>query len=235
MKAMIFAAGRGTRLGEITARIPKALIEINGKTALQIAVEKVTSYGFSDIIVNLHHHPDKMRKEIRRLKNQGYNLTVSDESDRLLETGGGLYKAQWFFDDELPFLLYNVDILTNLDISDLYNFHCRQKGIATLAVMNRNDNRYYFIDNNRILTGWCNIDTGEEIITRYVETAKKVAFTGIHIVNPLIFRYMNDGVYSMTDLYIRISGETEIYTYEFDGRWLDLGTEESLREAWSIF
>ena len=109
MKAMIFAAGLGKRLGNITKDTPKALVDINGKSILRRIVEKVTSHGFSDIIVNVHHHAGLVEKEIEKLVSEGFQISVSDERDLLLETGGGLYKAKWFFDDR-PFLLYNSDI-----------------------------------------------------------------------------------------------------------------------------
>jgi len=231
MKAMIFAAGKGTRLGKITDKIPKALLSINGKSALQIAVEKAAGYGFDDIIVNIHHHPDLMIKEIKKLRAEGFRIEVSDETENLLETGGGLYKARWFFNDNCPFLLYNVDIISDLNLASMYDFHSKYNPVATLAVMKRKDNRYFMTGNNGILGGWCNTETGEEIITVRSEKMEKVAFTGIHIADPLIFNYMSEGVYSMTELYLRISAEKDICTYLYDGLWHDIGTRESLEAA----
>ena len=122
MKAMIFAAGLGKRLGKITENIPKALIDINGKSALQMAVEKCSAHGFNDIIINVHHFSDMVEDEVRRLNKMGFKISVSDEREMLLETGGGLYKARGFF-DKSPFLIYNVDIISDLDLSVLYRFH----------------------------------------------------------------------------------------------------------------
>ena len=119
MKAMIFAAGLGTRLGEISREKPKALVDVNGKTALRLAAEKLAAAGFDDLIVNIHHHPALMKEEIERLRSDGLRITVSDETAELLDTGGGLLKARYFFSAE-PFLCYNVDIFTDLDISDLH-------------------------------------------------------------------------------------------------------------------
>ena len=110
MKAMIFAAGLGRRLGKITQTIPKALVDINGKTALHIAVERCSSYGFNDIIINVHHFADMVENEVIKLNDMGFRISVSNERDMLLENGGGLYKARSFFDNN-PFLLYNVDII----------------------------------------------------------------------------------------------------------------------------
>lgn len=235
MKAMIFAAGKGTRLGKITENIPKALLSINGKSALRIAVEKAAGYGFDDIIVNIHHHPDLMIKEINKLRAEGFRIEVSDETDNLLETGGGLYKARWFFNDSNPFLLYNVDIITDLDLAAMYDFHRTHNPVATLAVMKREDYRYFMTGNDGILGGWCNTETGEEIITGRSEKPEKVAFAGIHIADPLIFNYMSEGVYSMTELYLRISAEKDIYTYLFQGLWYDIGSRESLEAAGGRF
>ncbi|HPC98930.1 MAG TPA: sugar phosphate nucleotidyltransferase [Bacteroidales bacterium] len=235
MKAMIFAAGKGTRLGKITEKTPKALLRINGKSALQNAVEKVTAHGFDDIIVNIHHHPHLMIEEINRLRSLGYRIEISDETENLLETGGGLYNAKWFFDDNTPFLLYNVDIITDLNLSDLYNFHKSHNAIATLAVMKRNDTRYFLTGNDGILRGWCNTETGEEIITGKEEPFYKAAFTGIHVADPAIFSYMSDGVYSMTGLYLKISGEIDVQTCIFECKWIDIGSEESLKAAGGDF
>ena len=118
MKAMIMSAGKGTRLGKITETIPKVLVDINGKTLLQVAVETCSRYGFDDIIVNVHYLAGMVEEEVTRLKRLGFKITVSDERDLLLENGGGLYKARDFFDSN-PFLVYNADIVTDLDLSSL--------------------------------------------------------------------------------------------------------------------
>ena len=228
---MIFAAGKGTRLGKLTEKTPKALLRIGSKSALQNAVEKITACGFDDIIVNIHHHPHMMTEEINSLRSMGYRIEVSDETGNLLETGGGLYKAKWFFDDNEPFLLYNVDIITDLNLSHLYNYHISHNGIATLAVMKRNDTRYFLTGDDGIMKGWCNTETGEEIITRKEGPFNKAAFMGIHIADPAIFRYMSEGVYSMTGLYLKISAENDVQTCMFDCNWIDIGSEESFRAA----
>lgn len=229
MKAMIFAAGLGKRLGKITEHIPKALVDINGKTALQMAVEKCSGSGFNDIIINVHHFADMVEDEVKRLNRMGYSISVSDEREKLLETGGGLFKARNFF-DKSPFLIYNVDIISDLDLSALYKFHLEKKGIATLAVRNRPGNRFYLIDNSGLIRGWRNKSTGEQILTgTTVEVLSEIAFSSIHIAEPEIFEYMNDGVYSMTTLYLRLAAEHKIFTFRDDGgRWGDIGTPESL-------
>jgi NDP-sugar pyrophosphorylase family protein len=229
MKAMIFAAGYGSRLGKITETIPKALVDINGKTALRIAVEKCSAYGFRDIVINVHHFADLVEMEVRQLNGEGYRISVSDERVRLLETGGGLYWARGFF-DKSPFLIYNVDIVTDLDLSALYRYHLKQKGLATLAVRHRPGNRFYLIDKSGIIRGWRNNSTGEQILTTPdSEELSEVAFSGIHIVEPEIFRFMTEGVYSLTSLYLTLAAEQNIYTYlDEGGYWGDIGTPENL-------
>ena len=137
MKALIFAAGLGTRLRPLTNDRPKALVEINGKTLLQITIEKLVQFGFTEIIVNIHHFADLMIETIEKNKGWGANVTISDERDELLETGGGLKKSAWFFDDEKPFLVHNVDVIHNLDLQELYNFHLENEALATLAIRKR--------------------------------------------------------------------------------------------------
>lgn len=229
MKAMIFAAGIGKRLGKLTWNIPKALIEINDKTVLRLAVEKLTAHGFNDIIVNIHHFADMVEREIESLRKSGYSITVSDERDLLLETGGGLFKARWFFDNN-PFLLYNTDIITDLDLTSFYRFHLKKRGMASLAVRNRPGNRFFLTDSSGIIRGWRNKITGDEVIAGGIpDGLTEIAFSGIHIVNPEIFNYMEDGIYTMTTLYLRLASDQRIYTYRHDeGFWADIGTSENL-------
>lgn len=229
MKAMIFAAGLGTRLGEITKDMPKALVEINGESILKIAVENVSKRGFGDIIVNVHHFADKVEKEIDLLKKEGYHITVSDERESLLETGGGLFKARWFFDNR-PFLLYNADIITDIDLDALYRFHLEKKGLATLALRNCDDIRYFLIDSHGLVKGWRNKATGEEIrVDDSSGGLSEMAFSGVHVVNPEIFNYMNEGIYSMTTLYLKLAADHRICTFSHDkGFWADIGTSDNL-------
>jgi len=232
MKAMIFAAGMGKRLGDITGATTKALIEIKGKSMLQHAVEKVTSHGFNDIIVNVHHFADLVEKEIDNLKTIGYKISVSDERDKLLETGGGLYKARWFFDNN-PFLIYNADIISDIDLGNLYRFHNGMKAFVTLAARIRKGNRHLLVDENGKVRGWRNIATGEEILALPPEgILYEVGFSGIHIVNPEIFNFMNEGVYSLTPLYLELAATHRIMTFRHDeGYWWDIGTPENLEDV----
>lgn len=236
MKAMIMAAGKGTRLGKITESIPKALVDLNGKTALHRAVEKCTAHGFSDIIINVHHFAGMVEEEVKRLNGMGFRISVSDERDLLLENGGGLYKARHFFDKE-PFLLYNVDIVSDFDLTSLYSLHIEKKGLATLAVRHRPGKRFLLIDNEGRLRGWRNISTGEQILAGVSEDGlHEIAFSSMHIVEPEIFSYMNEGIYSMIDLYLKLAAEHKIFTLKHDeGYWIDVGTPESLEEVRRLF
>lgn len=229
MKAMIFAAGLGKRLGNITESIPKALVDINGKTTLQMAVEKCTASGFEDIIINVHHFADLVEDEVKRLNTKGFKISVSDEREKLLENGGGLYKARDFFGKN-PFLLYNVDIISDFDLSVLYALHLEKKGLATLAVRNRPGKRFLLVDNKGQLRGWRNTSNGEQILAGVSESGlSEIAFSSMHIVEPEIFNYMGEGIYSMVTLYLNLAAEHDIYTLKHnDGYWVDIGTPESL-------
>jgi NDP-sugar pyrophosphorylase family protein len=229
MKAMIFAAGLGKRLGSITESIPKALVDINGKSALWRAVEKCSSYGFNDIIINVHHFADMVENEVKKLNKSGFRVSVSDERDLLLENGGGLYKARHFFRKE-PFLLYNVDIVSDFSLKALAKLHAEKKGLATLAVRHRPGKRFLLIDPEGRMRGWRNISTGEKIPADLnTDNLSEIAFSSMHIVEPEIFNYMHEGIYSMVTLYLKLVSEHKIYTLTHDdGYWIDIGTPESL-------
>lgn len=229
MKAMIFAAGMGRRLGNITESLPKALVDINGKSTLHRAVERCTSYGFDDIIINVHHFADLVEEEVGNLNKKGFRVSVSDEREKLLENGGGLYKARDFFDSK-PFLLYNVDIISDFNIPSLYKLHLQKKGLATLAVRHRPGKRFLLIDNSDRVRGWRNIATGEmKPAGLNPEGLSELAFSSMHIVEPEIFKYMHEGIYSMIDLYLNLVSQCEIYSQTHDeGYWIDMGTPESL-------
>jgi NDP-sugar pyrophosphorylase family protein len=232
MKAMIMAAGKGTRLRKITETIPKVLVDINGKSLLQVAVETCTRYGFDDIIVNVHYMADMVEEEIRRLNRLGFRITVSDERELLLENGGGLYKAKDFFDNN-PFLVYNADIVTDLDLSSLYHYHIKKNGLATLAVRNREGSRFLLVDSEGVLKGWCNLATGEKILAVNEEAElSKIGFSSIQIIDPEIFKYMKDGIYTVVSLYLQLASSQSIHTCRCDdGYWFNVGTPENLESV----
>lgn len=229
---MILAAGKGTRFGKITETMPKVLIDINGKSMLRLAVEKCVVHGFDDIIINVHHFADLVEEEIKRLNKLGFRITISDERDMLLDTGGGLYKARKFF-DSYPFLLYNADIITDLDISLLLDQHKKNRSLATLAVRNRKGLRYLLVNQEGLLRGWCNKATGERIVTGSTdEELSEIAFSSLHIIEPDIFKFMSDGIYSMTTLYLQLAASNKICTFRVDdGYWFNTGTPEILEQV----
>ena len=234
MKALIFAAGLGTRLRPLTNDRPKALVEINGKTLLQIAIEKLTHFGFNDIMVNVHHFADLMLETIEQHDGFGANITISDERNELLETGGGLKKAAWFFGDNQPFLVHNVDVVHDLDLKHLYDYHLNNNALATLAIRKRSTSRYLLFNNNNELRGWQNIKTGEVKIARRTEGQLwSFGFCGIHVISPEIFPLLTEsGKFSIINPYLRLAKTRLIQGYNHsDSTWIDVGKHESLAEA----
>jgi NDP-sugar pyrophosphorylase family protein len=238
MKAMIFAAGLGTRLQNETAAKPKALVEVAGKPLLWHAVSKLKNAGISDVVVNVHHFAGQVIEYIRNT-DFGIRVQISDERELLLETGGGLKKAASFFTGTEPILIYNVDILSNLDLSKLVAEHLKSGAIATLAVRKRETNRYFKFDAEKQLVGWINKNTGETKISRHADfdTAEELAFSGIHVVQPEIFSLMPEiERFSITDFYLDVAKTHTIKGfYDTSDLWIDVGKPEQLEAARRIF
>lgn len=236
MRAMIFAAGLGTRLKPITDSIPKALVPINGKPLLQLVIEKLKSAGFDEIIVNVHHFPDLIIDFLQTNNNFGIRIEVSDERDLLLDTGGGIRKAARFFDDGKPFLVHNVDILSNVDLQALYNQHLRTNSLATLVVSQRNTFRYLLFDDNLRLNGWVNEKTGETKPAglKKVEYYNKLAFSGIQVLSPQVFNLMEklENKFPIMDFYLSNASTQTISGFVPDNyKMLDVGKLDVLDEA----
>jgi len=232
MRAMILAAGLGTRLQPLTENLPKALVKIRDKTLLEIAINNLVKYGFNKIIINVHHFAEQVIDFIDQNIFDA-DITISDERDKLLDTGGGLKKASRFFNDGKPFLLYNVDIISNLNLKTLYQANIKSNSIATLIVRERESSRYLLFNSENILCGWKNTKTGELISTCNIKLLDEFAFSGIHIIDPKIFSLMpDDDVFSMIDLYLDIMGDNKIIAHiDNDSFWLDVGKTESLKIA----
>ena len=233
MKAMIFAAGLGTRLYPYTADRPKALVEVAGKTLLQRAIEKVSEAGCNDLVINVHHFGDQIIRFLEINQNFGLKISISDERDQLLDTGGGiLLAAQWLTGEE-PFLVYNVDVLSNMDINLLLQYHHERGGLATLAVRDRKTARYLVFDETMQLTGWRNIKTGEEIKSRTGRESNLFAFSGIQLIEPGIFNMITEtGSFSLIPLYLRLARENSIIGYHDQSTlWMDLGKPDQVIEA----
>ncbi len=235
MKAIIFAAGLGSRLKEITKDKPKALVEVNNKALIAYAIEKLDYYGFDEIIINVHHHYQQIIDFVRKNYSQ-QKIHFSIEKDFPLETGGGLVKTRDFFDEQ-PFLAYNTDILSDIDLAAFYQQH-QKEDIASLACMQREANRRFLTDADNYLCGWENIATGEQIISRKTDTIKTAAFCGIHIINPKIFDLLvpNEAVFSITKSYIELCEKHKIKAIDYtNNKWIDVGKAENISMAASIF
>lgn len=234
MKAMIFGAGLGTRLRPITNDRPKALAEIDGTPLLEIIIRRLINYGFDEIIINVHHFAEKVIDFLESKKNFGINLQISDERGELLDTGGGLKKASWFFDDNKPFLVHNVDTLTDIDLLDFYNFHINNDALATLLVRHRPGSRFFLFNKNKRLRGWENVITNEKILTTdFSDSLEQIAFSCLHVIDPSIFKLIDEkGCFSIIDVYLRLARDHNIFGYVDDeSYWLDVGTPEKLQRG----
>ncbi|MHB8905413.1 MAG: nucleotidyltransferase family protein [Melioribacteraceae bacterium] len=237
MRALILAAGLGTRLQPITDLKPKALVEINGITLLEFTIRRLIKSGFDHIIINVHHFADQIINFLNEKNNFGIEIEISDERDLLLDTGGGLKKASWFFDDGKPFLIHNVDIFSDIDLTQLYNFHLNLNSIATLAVQKRKSSRYFLFDEEKYLCGWENVRTNERKIARQPKgKLVQLAFSGIHMANPSIFKRMPpEKVFSIIDFYLSIASQNRISYFDHSNSlFIDLGKTENLAEAEKI-
>ena len=231
---MILAAGLGTRLFPLTADKPKALVEVQGIPMLEVLIKKLIRFNFTEVIINVYHYPGQIVDFIKSKNYFGIRIEFSDESGKLLDTGGGLKKAAWFFNDEKPFLVHNVDILSNIDLNGLNQFHEKNGTLATVCVKKRQSSRYFLFDKDNLLCGWKNIKTGEQILTKTnVPSPVELAFSGIHIISPQIFGMIEEnGIFSIIDLYLRLSKNNGIIGYRHDDDYLfDLGKIENLEKA----
>lgn len=239
MKAMLFAAGLGTRLRPLTDDRPKALVEVNGITLLEVAIQRLVAAGCRELIVNVHHFAEQIIGFIEKNGQFGIRIAISDERERLLETGGGLKKAAWFFDDGQPFLVCNADVLTDMDLAHFYQKHLESGALATLAVRRRTTSRYFLFDEKMRLCGWQNAKTGE---TRFAgdahpptrSPAHPLAFSGIHAISPAIFDWMPKGeaAFSIIAVYLQAAQTGLIFGHDHSAdEWLDVGKPEALPAA----
>jgi NDP-sugar pyrophosphorylase family protein len=230
MKAMILAAGKGTRLLPLTENKPKALIEVQGVPLLEHTILYLKYHGIDEIIINVHHFASRIIDFIKEKKSFGIRIEFSDESDELLDTGGGLYKAREFFNDEKPFLLISSDVITNLDLNALYLFHKKNNPLVTLAVKHRKSSRDFIFDQDYHLCGWHNNITGETRMVRNVDHPIKIAFSTIHMLNPLIFEHIDErGCFSIIDVYLRLASKHSIMGFEHSqSAWFECGRIDNL-------
>lgn len=235
MKAMIFAAGMGTRLKPLTNNTPKALLPIAGKPMLEHVILKLKAAGFDQIVINIHHFGQQIIDFLEQNNNFGTNIQISDEQDYLLDTGGGIKKAVSFLQGDEPFLVHNVDIMSNVDLRKLYEQHCLFNPLSTLLVSKRETSRYLLFNKENRLCGWRNKDTGE-IKSHYPDFSPEMyteyAFGGIHVLSPKIFEWMDEwtGKFSIINFYLSIAAKTDIHAYPAENLELtDIGKPETLQ------
>jgi len=236
MKAMIFAAGIGSRLQPLTLKKPKALVEVGGKTMLEHTILHLKQYGIKRIVINIHHFAEQIKQFVYQHNAFGLEIVFSHETDQLLDTGGGLKKASWFFSTKEPFIVHNVDVLSNLDLHQLYHHHTRHHALATLAVRGRESSRYLLFDSGNRLCGWENLKKGEKKLIRPAAQYKRLAFSGIHVIDPALFQMMpNKKVFSITQTYLETGYKCMIQGFqEHDSWWFDVGNWENLQKARSF-
>ena len=238
MKAMILAAGLGTRLRPLTDDRPKALVTVAGRTLLEITLSRLRSFGVCEVIVNVHHFAEQIVDYLEANRNFGMRIEVSRE-EALLDTGGGLRKAAWFFleagaDSAKPFLVHNVDVLSTIDLGRMVGFHAEHNALATLAVQDRETSRYLLFDEQNQLCGRRAGREGKPELMRHMQKVQALAFSGIHVVSLRIFPMLRDeGAFSIVNAYLRLAAQGEkILAFRADGSyWRDLGRPENLSEA----
>jgi N-acetyl-alpha-D-muramate 1-phosphate uridylyltransferase len=236
-KAMIFAAGLGTRFKPWTDKHPKALAIVNGKSLLQRNVEFLMQYGIKDIVLNVHHFPEQIIAAVKNNNGWGANITISDESDVVLETGGGLIKAKHLLNDGNAFVSVNVDILTNLNLQALMQFHNNHKPLVSFGVTNRVSSRVLLFDDDMRLCGWRNKNTGEEKISIAKSNLVEKAYSCVVVYQPQIFELIKQtGKFSIMDAYLDLAAAHVILGYEHSGDALvDVGKPESVAVAEALF
>jgi mannose-1-phosphate guanylyltransferase len=234
MKAMILAAGLGTRLRPLTDHLPKALVEVAGRTLLEITLARLRTFGISDVIINVHYFADMILKYLQKNDNFGMRIEISRE-EVLLDTGGGLKKAAYFFREQSePFILHNVDVISTIDLGRMVQFQTENKALATLAVQDRKTSRYLLFDEERQLCGRRSGSDEKTELVRSSQPVQALAFSGIHVISPRIFSMMSEeGVFSIIQSYLRLAAQGEkILGFRVDEYyWRDLGRPENVVQA----
>ena len=239
MKAMVLAAGLGTRLRPLTNDRPKALVEINGRTLLEITLARLRRFGVSDVVINAHHFADVLARYLADHENFGMRIKISREDDLLLDTGGGLKKAARFFlrdSGETPFIVHNVDVLSTIDLHEMVAIHRKHDALATLAMRDRKSSRLLLFNSHSELCGRQITNEGAPS-TEMVHPCphpQPLAFCGIHVISPRLLKMMTEqGVFSIIDVYLRLAGAGErIRAFRADEYyWRDLGRPEHLAQA----
>ncbi|MFN4074999.1 MAG: NDP-sugar synthase [Cloacibacterium sp.] len=235
-KALIFAAGKGTRLKPFTESHPKALALVNDVPLLERNIKYLQSFGVTEFVINVHHFGEQIVEFLKKNNHFGTKIDISDEKDELLETGGGLLFAQKYLENEENFLIMNADILTDLNIHELVKFHETHLPLATLAVSDRNSSRKLFFNSEMVLKGWMNKNSGETKMAEFNSDFKELAFSGIHCVNSSIFdKIKRRGKFSIMEEYLDLMFENNILGFQHEARLIDVGRPESVTEAEKYF
>lgn len=236
MKALVFAAGLGSRLKPLTDNMPKALIPVGGKPMMEHVILKLKAAGFDEIVINIHHHGQQIIDYLESKDNFGIDIHISDERGYLLDTGGGIKHARKFLDGDEPFLVHNADILSNIDLKQFYENHPKES-VATLLVSERKSSRSLLFGKDNRLYGWQNHETGE-IKSPYPDfdlaRYNAYAFGGIHVISPEIFEWMEEwtGKFSIINFYLSICAKAKIYAYPLSNlQLMDIGKPETLAQA----
>jgi len=234
---MIFSAGLGTRFKPWTDKHPKALAIVNGKSLLQRNIEYLQKYNITDVVVNVHHFTDQIINVVKENNGWGSNIIISDETDEVLETGGGLLKAKYLLNGDEPFITLNVDILTDLDLNKLIAFHHQHKPLISFGITNRKTSRYFLFDENNHLCGWRNVKTNEEKISINKSNLIQKAYSCVVVFEPEIFSLIRQrGKFSLTETYLDLASEHLILGYDHSGdKFVDVGKPESVAEAENLF
>ncbi|MGB8129463.1 MAG: nucleotidyltransferase family protein [Candidatus Angelobacter sp.] len=247
MKAMVLAAGLGTRLRPLTNDRPKALVEVGGRTLLEITLTRLRDLGIRDVIINVHHYADMVIDRVKAAGNFGMHIEFSRE-DVLLDTGGGLKKAAWFFSESAnpsgdrnagtnkdePFILHNVDVISNIDLQRMVEVHKQSTALATLAVQKRKTSRYLLFNDHLQLCGRRLVKEEKTEMARSSQDMTELAFAGIHVISPRIFPLLTEnGIFSIIPAYLRLAAQGEnIQAFRADEYyWRDLGKPENIRQA----
>ncbi|MBN2485179.1 MAG: nucleotidyltransferase family protein [Bacteroidales bacterium] len=233
MKAMILTAGLGTRLKPLTDKYPKPLIPVGGVTMLDISLAFLQKHGINQFIVNVHHLADQLMEFVAQKRWEGLQIEISDETGQLMDTGGGLQKAQWFFNSETDFVLTASDVLTDLNLSEMIKFHKETHALATLAVKERETSRNLLFDNSGQLAGWKNNQTGEIIQVPGKSTSKALGFSGIHVINAKLFNKLTEsGAFSIVQAYLRLAATEKIMGFDHsNSKWMEFGRINNIEGA----
>ncbi len=235
-KALIFAAGKGTRLKPFTDNHPKALAVVNNVPLLERNIKFLQNYGINDFVINVHHFGEQIIDFLQEKENFGAKIEISDEKNELLETGGGLVFAKKYLENEENFLIMNADILTDLNITEFVKFHLSHQNVATLAVSDRVSSRKLMFNEDMILKGWVNKTTGETKLSEFNKNFKELAFSGIHCVNSSIFdKIKRTGKFSIMEEYLDLMFENHIQGFQHNSKLIDVGRPESVVEAEKYF